>query len=138
MNAFASITVDCGPDGQGASDIVGYIRARLLRPGEKRENIHAIFLDAQRRFLGEAHLPGESIGTFRIRLRDILAKALDCGAEGMIMAHNHPSGYCHPSRQDIEATRKLSKIARALDIELVDHLIITHDSAYSMRLGGKL
>lgn len=138
MNAFASIAADRTPGCQRMTDMVGYIRARLLHLGDERENIHAIFLDAKRRFLGEAYLPGDGIGSFRMRLRDIMAKALDCGAEGMIMAHNHPSGYCHPSRQDVEATRKLSKIARALDIELVDHLIITHDSAYSMRLGGKL
>ena len=60
------------------------------------------------------------------------------GARGLIVAHNHPSGDCRPSRSDILATHRLKEVAIALDIELIDHLILTENAVYSMRAGGDL
>ena len=73
-----------------------------------------------------------------MRMRELFGKALSMDAHSMIVAHNHPSGRCKPSPYDITATRRLKDIARALDIELLDHLIITQQSVYSMRAGGDL
>jgi DNA repair protein RadC len=71
-------------------------------------------------------------------MRDVFAEALRLGASGMILAHNHPSGECRPSDNDIAATRRLAEVALALDVALIDHLIFTHEAVYSMRAGGLL
>ena len=71
-------------------------------------------------------------------MRDVFSQALSLGASAIILAHNHPSGNCRPSAQDILATRKFGEIANALDIALLDHLILTDTSVYSMRAGGLL
>ena len=67
-----------------------------------------------------------------------LGEALRLDARGIILAHNHPSGECRPSGCDIAATHQLAAVASALDIELIDHLIFTHEAVYSMRAGGLL
>jgi DNA repair protein RadC len=56
-------------------------------------------------------------------IRRILKTAIDRGASGMIVAHNHPSGDAQPSRGDIAATRSLVAAARYLEIVVHDHVI---------------
>ena len=73
-----------------------------------------------------------------LRLRELFARGLSLGADGMIMAHNHPSGDCRPSSCDIEATLRIAELGKSLEIELIDHLIFTQKSVYSMRWGGEL
>lgn len=118
--------------------MIDYLRAVVLAPNEGRERCHAIFVDARRCYLGDAACGMGSRGTLSLRMRAIFADALRLDAQGMILAHNHPSGHCRPSGCDIAATRRLADMARALDIELVDHLIMTREAIYSMRAGGLL
>jgi DNA repair protein RadC len=59
----------------------------------------------------------------------IFGTALQYQATGIILVHNHPSGNLDPSREDIELTKRLAAGGRLLDINILDHLIIT-DSAY--------
>jgi DNA repair protein RadC len=68
----------------------------------------------------------------------LVRRALAVDAASLLIAHNHPSGSCHPSEEDISATRKLANAGHVLGFEIVDHLIVTRDKAYSMRAGGKL
>lgn len=114
------------------------VRERFDSCGMRSEHFHAVYLDRSRRFVGERMIDGAGTDVLRLRMRHIFADALARGADGLIVAHNHPSGSCLPSRHDIEATRRLSAIARALDIELIDHFIITDCRTYSMRGGGEL
>lgn len=102
------------------------------------ERFHAIFLDHERTYLDDCVMACGHSAHLPVRLRDIFARALAIGARAIIVSHNHPSGDCRPSRSDIDATRRLTEIARALDIELLDHLIFTREKVYSMRAGGKL
>ncbi|WP_289725682.1 RadC family protein [Robiginitalea aurantiaca] len=64
-----------------------------------------------------------------VDVRIILRKALEIGAVGLILAHNHPSGNLLPSKADISITRKTEKAAALMDIKLLDHLIV-HGSEY--------
>lgn len=61
----------------------------------------------------------------------IFKRALEESASGVILAHNHPSGNLKPSQADINLTKKLKEAGRALDINVLDHLIITNESFYS-------
>ena len=66
----------------------------------------------------------------------ILATALKCLAQSIIIAHNHPSGNTQPSDADINITKKLKDACQIMEINLLDHLIITSDSHYSMNDEG--
>lgn len=118
--------------------LVGYLRSVTCAPPYSVERFHAVFLCARRTYLGDASVGYGNRATLSLRMRDLFTKALELQARALIIAHNHPSGICRPSDKDICATRRLTEIAGALDIEVLDHLIITQSSVYSMRAGGHL
>ena len=73
-----------------------------------------------------------------IDVRIILGVALKCLCVNMIIAHNHPSGNTKPSPADIDMTKKLKASAKLMQINLLDHIIITKDSYYSMSDNGDI
>jgi len=68
----------------------------------------------------------------------VLRPAIHCGAQSIVLAHNHPSGVCEPSVEDTRATWTVKESSVAVGIELVDHLIITRSSWTSMTELGLL
>jgi len=60
----------------------------------------------------------------------IFAAAIKARADGIILAHNHPSGNLQPSQADLDLTRKLRQAGEVLDISILDHLILAPDSGY--------
>ena len=71
-----------------------------------------------------------------VSIRKIAQYASRC--EGIIMAHNHPSGDSQPSESDIKLTRRLCLVAEALDVQFLDHLIFAGGSMTSFRQMGLL
>ena len=57
--------------------------------------------------------------------------ALEQLATGIIVAHNHPSGNLKPSSEDIKITKQIEEAGKILNIQLLDHLIITQNSYLS-------
>lgn len=68
----------------------------------------------------------------------IFAAAIKANASGIIIAHNHPSGNLSPSQQDIDLTRKVKDGGKILEVQLLDHVIITTESYYSFADEGIL
>lgn len=62
----------------------------------------------------------------------------ETAAHGIILTHNHPSGNCTPSQADIDLTKKLKAAGRLLDIQVLDHILITSESYYSFADEGLL
>ena len=82
-----------------------------------------------------------SHGTYNgapISPREVLIRALLCGAANMLIVHNHPSGDIKPSRADDEVTDSIRAAAELIGIGLCDHIIIGGWSYYSYRANGKL
>lgn len=118
--------------------ILLYLRDRIYAEGSEVEHLHAVFLGADRQYLADRCIGSGHRSGLALRMRSLFALALQLGSRSLIVAHNHPSGDCRPSPGDIAATRRMAAVAQALDIKLLDHLIITPDRAYSMRAGGAL
>jgi DNA repair protein RadC len=57
----------------------------------------------------------------------IFVAAIKANACGVLVAHNHPSGNLQPSQADIELTKRIKEGGKLLDIQLLDHLIITSE-----------
>ena len=75
-----------------------------------------------------------SVGTLNktiIHPREIFSQAIKENAAAIIVCHNHPSGNCQPSRDDIETTKMLFNASLIIGIELIDHIIIDTESYYS-------
>jgi DNA repair protein RadC len=63
-------------------------------------------------------------------VRLIYQGAIKANASGIIVCHNHPSGNLNPSESDNKITRKIKEADILLDIQLLDHLILTRDDSY--------
>ncbi len=111
-----------------------YLRSRL--GGGTTERLHVIYGDAARGYLADETIVAGRPTRIEARLRPLIEHALSLGAAGFLLAHNHPSGICRPSADDIVGTRRIREIAAVLELELIDHLIVTRRSIYSMRTGG--
>ena len=68
----------------------------------------------------------------------IFAAAIKANACGVIVAHNHPSGALKPSGADIELTKKIKQAGTFLEIQILDHLIITSEGYYSFADEGMM
>src|ERR1700690_1886305 len=68
----------------------------------------------------------------------IFAAAIKTNACGIIMTHNHPSGNLQPSQADIDLTKKMKDGGKLLEIQVLDHLIITSEAYYSFADEGLL
>lgn len=101
--------------------------------GLKNEQLRAMFLNAKNAIISDEVLQEGTVNQSALYPRNIIHKALQCGASGIILAHNHPSGDPTPSRQDIEATRELAETARRLNIILLDHIVVGGTNVWSMK-----
>ncbi len=82
-----------------------------------------------------------SIGSLNANIvhpREVFKAAIFDSANGIIVAHNHPSGDPTPSREDIEITKKLVESGAFLGIPLLDHVIIGDDKYHSMKEAGHI
>ncbi len=71
-------------------------------------------------------------------IREIIADAARHGTKGLILAHNHPSGDPSPSANDKRITRRLAVVGEAMDVAILDHLVIAGGECRSMRQMGLL
>lgn len=74
-----------------------------------------------------------SVSVSQVPMRKIAGLALRHNAKYVYLAHNHPSGLCVPSRQDLEATHLISQTLTGIGVMLVDHLVFTADKYFSIR-----
>lgn len=70
--------------------------------------------------------------------RIIFLKAIEVQATSLVLCHNHPSGNLKPSRADEEITAKLRSGGKLLDINVIDHLIVSDEGYYSFADEGML
>jgi DNA repair protein RadC len=70
--------------------------------------------------------------------RIILKKAIDLRAVHMVLCHNHPSGNLKPSKADEELTRKIIQGASMMDIQVLDHIIVSQQGYFSFADEGLL
>jgi DNA repair protein RadC len=71
-------------------------------------------------------------------VRVIFAAAIKANASGIIAGHNHPSGNLNPSESDTRLTQKLKEAGNLLDIQVLDHLILSTEDYYSFADNGNL
>ena len=65
--------------------------------------------------------------------RQVVKRALEISASGIILVHNHPSGDPTPSRADIDMTKRIMEAAEQLGITVHDHIIVARDGHASLR-----
>lgn len=105
--------------------------------GEKNEIVLVAMFDKKGGFINVVEAERGSAGEVKIRPRKLVEMAFRCGADKIIIAHNHPEGFAVPSASDAKATRGIKKLLDPLEIELLDHLIVAENECYSMKESKK-
>jgi len=102
------------------------------------EEFWIIYLNNSNKVIYKTQLSkGGMTGTV-VDVRIVFKTALEHNAVGMILVHNHPSGTLIASEQDKQVTRQLKMAGHALDIKVLDHVIVTEHSYYSFADSGIL
>ncbi len=95
------------------------------------EEFWIVYLNNSNKVIQKNQLSKGGITGTLVDVRLALKTALEVGATGIILAHNHPSGTLKPSEADKQLTKKLKIAAESLDIKVLDHLIITENAYFS-------
>ena len=119
-----------------AQAIAGYFRPMLQ--DKSREECHVMFLRHNLTFAGSARVSEGGLTASSVDVRQVLRETLLRQCTAIAFCHNHPSGSLTPSRQDSELTRRLLTACQAVDITLVDHVIVSTQGYYSFHDEGKL
>lgn len=113
---------------QIVSSLDSYVVFKDFFPEESinlQERFIAMYLNRSNRVLGVYPISIGGITGTVADTRLILSVALKTAAVNIILAHNHPSGNLKPSNADIELTRKVKESARLMDINVMDHIILS-------------
>jgi len=104
----------------------------------RTEEFWALFLNQSNKVIHLAQLTQGGINQSIVDVRILFKTALENFATGIIISHNHPSGNLKPSAEDINITKKVKEAGNILNIQLLDHLIITQNSYMSFADEGLL
>lgn len=118
-----------------------YKYAQYLMPrfiGEQEEVVYLLCLDAKCKALDCSLIHRGAVNMTAISVRKIVKAALDHNATSVVVAHNHPSGLALPSREDRATTLALKAALDAVDVVLVDHVIVADEDFVSLADDGLL
>ena len=111
----------------------------LMQPiiGElPHEEFWVLYLNNSNKVLSKIQLGKGGITGTVVDVRLVFKAAIEMCATGLILCHNHPSGTLVPSDADKQITKKLKAAGQHLDIQVLDHIIITENGFYSFNDDG--
>ena len=116
---------------KNSNDCVAIFREVFDDTIELYESMFAVYLNRTNKTIGWIKISQGGLSGTVIDNRIILKAAIESLACGIIICHNHPSGNKTPSNADLNITKKLSEACKILDVNLIDHIILTNDSYLS-------
>ena len=125
-----------GPVVSGPDDVVAYFKQYI--GGKRNEAFLTMYLDHRNHVIDVVLNQEGTVDHTAVYPREVLKKALELDATGIIFSHNHPAVSLEPSEGDKQLTRQILTAARALGITVHDHLIVTHEGHFSFRQAGLL
>jgi DNA repair protein RadC len=102
------------------------------------EQFKILLLNRANRVLGLLEISSGGVAGTVADPKLIFAAALKANASSIILAHNHPSGNLAPSDADLKLTLKLKEAGKFLELPILDHLIVTGESYYSLADEGAM
>lgn len=116
---------------------------KTLYYGKKTEQLYLLCLNAQGQLIAPVLLHEGTIDETVIYPRSVVEAALRHNAHAVLLSHNHPGGTLRPSMNDYESTRVVMDALAAVEIKLVDHIIVAGSDVASLArsrilVGGRL
>ena len=91
---------------------------------ETQEHFCVAYTNVKNRLIGWKEISIGGLNSAPADVKEAMKWAIRYKAYGLILVHNHPSGYPEPSKEDIELTKNFAKAAKFIDCEVLDHVII--------------
>lgn len=114
--------------------VVDYLRTFFV--GRTHEVFVVLYVDAQNRLLKTEEAFTGTLTQCSVYPREIIRRALELGAAGVIFSHNHPSGVAEPSQGDQMLTDNLKRALAIVDVRVLDHVVIAAGGAVSFAERG--
>lgn len=90
----------------------------------KQEVLKIILLDTKNNVIGVKEVSKGTLNASLVHPREVFKEAIKSSAFSIILVHNHPSGDCSPSEEDISITKKLAELGEELGVKVLDHVIV--------------
>lgn len=119
---------------ESCKDIYDYVVGEVLF--ENREKVYVICMNVKLEVIKMKLLCMGTVDASLIESNDIFKEALLCGSKRIALVHNHPSGDPTPSKCDEDVTKHIMEMAKKLDIECIDHIIVGEHCFYSFIVGS--
>lgn len=100
---------------------------------EINENMLMLLLDCHNRLIRKINVAKGDLTQVSFNSRALLRTILRYNAKKVALGHNHPSGDVQPSKADLDSTRRIFLLLSELDIELIDHIVISSETFLSIR-----
>jgi DNA repair protein RadC len=100
----------------------------------KQENIVALYLNSRFELIEQKTIRIGGVDNSQLLPRDVITYALENNATYVVMAHNHPSGDCEPSQEDILLTNRLEEAMNIMGITMLEHLVIAKNGWKSISI----
>ena len=104
--------------------------------GRKVETVFLLCLDAKCKVLCCREIGEGSVNAASISVRKVVEAALSANATTVVLAHNHPSGVALPSADDVQTTRRIAAALSAVEVKLIDHIVVAEGDFISMAQSG--
>ena len=104
--------------------------------GRRNEMVYVLCLDAKCKVLCCKEVGEGSVNSAGVPIRRIVEIALASNATTVVLAHNHPSGLAVPSEADVLTTRRVAAALSAVEIGLIDHIVVADNDFVSMAQSG--
>lgn len=115
-------------------DAAAYLMAEMT--SLMQENFVVLYLNVKNEVLHKKTIFIGSLNSSIVHPREVYKEAVKHSAASIICAHNHPSGTCNPSPEDIEVTNRLVEAGSVMGVELLDHVIIGDHKFISLKEKG--
>ncbi len=120
----------------GWQALTDYLHAAMAH--RVTEEFRVIFLNNRNVLIRDEAMGSGTVNAAPVYPREIVKRALELGASGLILVHNHPSGDPSPSRDDIAMTKAVAEAGRHLALTVHDHVVVGRTGHASFRALGLL
>jgi DNA repair protein RadC len=102
----------------------------------EKEHLRVILLDRRNQVLDIVEIYQGSVNSSQVRIGEVFRPAIQRLASAIVVCHNHPSNDNTPSPDDVAVTRAMVQAGKLLDIDVLDHLVISSRGFVSLKERG--
>ena len=118
--------------------LVRLARSYLRLHEQTEEYLYMVCLNTKLRMTSIFELSHGNVNSSIVGIREMFQKALLANAVNIVLIHNHPSGDCTPSREDVDITKRAVEAGKIVGVSVLDHIIIGNPTYCSLKEKGHI